>query len=114
MGDNLCKNCVRWYTTGVDQCDIPNCGMTLLAKAITAKDNKFDRAIYGDNIEKEISKKNLEKAKFYLERCGITSSILAGNSKVYGHPSKLNYDNTCKFYKPAPFKFLTEFMRNFY
>ena len=63
---NSCPNCVRWYSTGADQCDIP------------------------------ISLLDEDGQKFIDDRLGHFHK--SGN-EFYGHPTQLNYDYKCLFFK---------------
>lgn len=110
MNNNiLCKNCKRFYSTGADQCDIPNIGITGLhakrkleesgeTSEADKQEIKFNQAVYGNNLD-NLSEEDIERADFFLKR---TKSVHPNSKKthVYGHPSELNYDNSCVFYDP--------------
>lgn len=113
-----CKNCVRWYLTGADQCDIPNPGIdgyshhrvAALAKAtgIVEKEPQVHTARLA------FLSSHREVYPGGVEIWPPIKSLKSGH--IYGHPSTLNKDNDCVFYKglPRPLRFLTGFFRMFH
>jgi len=92
----FCKNCTRFYMTEADQCEIPDCGMRKL--------ENFDNNTIRTNNPKQYSiavgrydQNGIDflegKIKFY----SYTTSIKKDN--IFGHPSDLNKNNDCYFYK---------------
>lgn len=98
-----CKDCVRWYCTGADQCEVPDCGFEE-----TSED--FRRAV-GPIGSSGYDQEGLEFLKTHLERILKSSS-----GQVFGHPSQLNKNNDCYFHKPlpTPFSWATAIARFFH
>lgn len=100
-GRHYCKNCVRWYTTRADQCNIPNPGFV-------EESSEFRQAVCG-NTSNCIDREKMEFAKKHLVYIHFSS-----RNKIFGHPTQLNRNNDCPFYKKAPLPFLTGIWRMFY
>jgi hypothetical protein len=96
-----CINCLRFNKNSCyNLCEIPDCGLPFDNRyeyTHLDKDFQFDKAkgvfinhnqIFDKKGQKFI-KKRLSKIR--------TSSINEGT--IIGHPSNLNYDNNCYFYK---------------
>jgi hypothetical protein len=84
-----CKNCVRFYITGVNQCEIPSCGM-----------EKFNDDTELINFLIATGEINLDGVNF------INNHLLPyihysdkNKTLIFGKPSKLNNKNDCYFYK---------------
>ena|ERR1019366_10029782 len=106
-----CKNCVRWYLTKADQCDIPNPGF---ASNHSDRAAEFEAAIGVTAKNPKNSKPEL--MKFYQEHSDVHQVCFNnGSLTIFGHPSYLNKNNNCKFYLalPRPFRFLTNVARYF-
>lgn len=80
-----CRNCIRWYFTGADQCEVPNCGIFA------------DEGLEQKTGTKE--KRDQDGINFLKEHLEYINGI--GN-KVFGHPTQLNKNLDCYFYKPLP------------
>ena len=89
-----CKDCVRWYSTGADQCEIPSCGIP--TKNRFSLNKEFNKAV-GERTGK-VDKAGQEFIKSHIER------IYSCDDKkmIYGSPSQLNVNNDCYFYKALP------------
>lgn len=99
-----CKNCIRWYSTKADQCEIPSCDYFSKNKGNEA----FYQAVGIDNKRNLFEKEGLEFIKSHMR-------FIHGNErKIYGKPSELNKNNDCYFYKTLSIKFLIPFVRFFY
>lgn len=101
-----CRDCIRWYGTKVDQCDIPSCGIPMEDRFSINKD--FDKAV---NVEAgPVDKEGQEFIKNHIERIHSCT-----NKKIYGSPSELNTNNDCYFYKALPkcLRWLTSIARMF-
>ncbi len=101
-----CKNCVRWYSTGADQCEIPSCGITSNDRENTSEFRK------ATGKQKYIDKSGQSFIKSHLKRISFCNS---NYSMIYGHPTKLNANNDCYFYKTLPkcLRWLTPIVRMF-
>ncbi len=113
--DRFCKNCVRIYgyerqEQYVDQCEIPSCG--LRPEGIT-DDSKFlitnfDIAVFGKPRYEELNycQEGIDFLKSHLKH------IIFCNGKenmIYGHPSSLNINHDCFFYKEEEKKEIKKF-----
>lgn len=80
----VCKNCIRWYNTKVDQCNVPDCGMFTDPSRISFSIALGEYDVTGCRI--------LEDTKLNLR-------VIDKQGLVYGKPSVLNVYNACYFYK---------------
>jgi hypothetical protein len=88
-----CKDCVRWYSTKADQCNIPR---KLITKELAEK-------YWSGSWQRESVSEDLEKA--------VGGYIY---KDWYGLPSKINVNNDCQFYKTVFPKFMVGFFRVFF
>lgn len=79
-----CKNCVRLYCTGADQCDLPFQGNEI--------NKDYWNAVVGPNY-RELIDHRIDWVKQRQDKVG------SGDFR-YGKPSKLNKDHDCIFFKP--------------
>lgn len=111
-----CKNCIRWYHTRVNQCNIPNCG--IFNQEIENKDMSVLEKVTGSKEKLIKDKIDIEGQNFIKSHLGLKKiCIRLFNSKeIYGIPTELNKNNDCYFYKSLPkyLKWLTSLVRYFY
>ena len=97
MEPRYCKDCVRLYDHFTDQCEVPACGLDYETDDHD-KRLKFAEAA-GLPIPENFSLVDEEGAAFlkthlqYLNFCGH-------KTKVIGHPTELNVNHDCYFFKP--------------
>jgi hypothetical protein len=98
-----CRDCLRWYLTGADQCNVPNPGLapdelTDFQKAnnYPVRDSvaRFKTAVFPQMERDEAG------CQFLLSHLRFIHS--ASPRKVFGHPSELNKDNDCLYHKALP------------
>lgn len=99
MGKVYCKNCLRWYSAGTDHCGIPDCGV-------------FEK----EDFNKAVGKKesfDIEGYKFIKSHMPRIYGY--AGKELFGHPSQLNKNNDCYFYKALPecLRWLTPIARMF-
>ncbi len=101
-----CSNCIRWYFTGVDQCEIPSCGIPIGDRFNTNK-------AFGKAVGKKVGKVDKVGQKFIKSHIKYIHSYT--DKKIYGSPSQLNINNDCYFYKTLPkyLRWLTPVVRMF-
>lgn len=111
MDKKYCKNCLRYYCTDADQCNIPNFAFKQSGRIENGKlidtsifDDYYDkkRKATGENIRDiAIKKYDKEKENFILQRQSYIFLDRKGKN-IYGKPSELNINNDCLFYKGLP------------
>lgn len=120
MCKKYCKDCLRYYCTNANQCNIPNAGFL---KCGDIKNNEVIDDIMYDDINKKhkaygLEIKNIDKEKMEFVSSHMSNIFFenAKGSKIYGKPSELNINNDCVFYKALPkhLRLLTNFCRMFY
>ncbi len=99
----LCMNCVRVYgyerKQYVDQCEIPACGL----RKDGIPDNSeylitnFDIAVTGSPRFQEL---NYDPHGIDFIKKHLNHICFDGDYKIYGHPSQLNINHDCYFFKP--------------
>lgn len=94
-----CKNCKRWYGNGIDQCEIPSCGIQYTRHGCKSDEEYEAKKAYckAVGLEHKIDEKGIEFIVSHLKIIHFTNSK---QDMLYGHPSQLNRDNDCYFYLP--------------
>jgi hypothetical protein len=91
----LCKDCTRLYSTGADQCNIP-----INPNALNSEE--YMKAVYGMRLPPGITEKDKESIDVIKKRQGNIQHSGWRDDHVFGHPSQLNIDNDCRFFKVKP------------
>jgi hypothetical protein len=91
----LCKDCKRWYSTRVDQCNIPASGIQYYGE----KNKNVIRFLAATG---EIDIEKMEFIANHLDLICFTIYSRKSNDmtkkEIYGSPSALNRENNCPFF----------------
>jgi len=102
MNNIQCKNCLRWYVTGADQCEVPACGIDYCETDTKLLSDYKMRKATGKQKSAKISKKDDIGAIFIKSHLKYIFFANNTNKLIYASPSELNINNDCYFYKPLP------------
>lgn len=90
----LCRDCARWYSaTKADQCVVPSCDVP--SNTFLQSNSQYQQAVHGRLVGPDI---DTQGAAFLKSKMRFIN--YCGDNMVYGHPSELNVNNDCYFFKP--------------
>lgn len=101
-----CTNCHRWYRMGVDQCEVPDCGIDfegytseLDEPSVPYASFRYTSESFNKAVRAPRGKVNIEGQQFMLNNMRMIHR--STSRKIYGHPSELNKNNNCIFFRPT-------------
>lgn len=113
MDKKYCKDCQRWLgRSGAEElCIIPSCGLLPserspnMNRVLGFKEKNIKIDLEGQGfIKKRLKKQNYDQ---YM----IANTYTPTNNSIYASVYKLNFDNSCYFYKPRLIIRLKNFTR---
>ena len=97
-----CKDCKRLYSTKVDQCEIPCCGLS-------PNSEEFQKAL-GESYKKD--EKGINFIMNHVDKIFDKYMFTEDKKRIIAHPSKLNKNNDCYFFQSKSKSLFGKFFRN--